>query len=377
MFNSRIILISNYIPDRQFSMLQYADMLCSNLVNMNIDVIKVHPQVMFGCYVQNKWMAYMDKIILFRLKLNDIINRFSESGKATLVHICDHSNSYYASMIQGYPTVITCHDLMAIRAADGEFENNSPSISGKLLQRFIKSQLKYSDFYICDSKSTQFDLCKTIPSSFNRSRVIYPGFCKIYSVTHGTLRVRGLSVPGTDYILHVGSNAWYKNRSGVLEIYCRYMYDTANANLKCVLVGPELDAKQVEMLRKHELSDSVYVINDIKHEDLLTLYTHAKALVFPSIYEGFGWPPLEAQSCNCPVICSVEGSLEEVIADSGLVAQWDDIDSHVHNLRMVINDSGIRQALIEKGRKNIARFSNDQMVAKLIEVYEMVSSIRK
>lgn len=377
MFNSRIILISNYIPDRQFSMLQYANMLCSNLVNRGIDVVTVHPEVMLGRYLYNKWIGYIDKIILFRLKLNDVMNRVAGNGKDALVHICDHSNSYYASMIQRYPTVITCHDLMAIRAADGEFGNNCPSVSGKLLQEFIKSQLEHSDYYICDSKSTQFDLYKKIPSSINSSKVIYPGFCNIYSVTHGSLSIRGLSVPDTDYILHVGSNAWYKNRAGVLEIFCRYMGHAANPNLKCVLVGPELDAKQVEILRKHELSDSVYVINDIKHEELLTLYTHAKALVFPSIYEGFGWPPLEAQSCDCPVISSVEGSLEEVVADSGLVAHCDDIDSHVHNLRLVINDSSIRQALIEKGRKNIARFSNVQMVDKLIEVYEMVSSVRK
>lgn len=374
----QIVIIGNYKPDKQISMLQYADLLLSGLVEHGVNVLTVYPEERLGkLFSNNKWIGYLDKIILFRLRIKSIVTKLLGNDRKGIVHICDHSNSFYAHMIQDYPVVVTCHDLMAIRAANGEFENNSPMFSGKLLQKWIKHHLQFSDYYICDSKATQRDLHKVVPKSVNRSQVIYPGFYRNYNISNKNLSLSGIPLFNTDYILHVGSNAWYKNRLGVIKVYCQYKKEYGDQDLKCIFVGPQLDEEQVELLKENKLLDNTYVLSDVTHDDLLILYTFAKVLMFPSIYEGFGWPPLEAQSCDCPVISSSEGSLKEVVGDSGLVANWNDTASHVKHLNLVLSEQRTRQSLVKKGRANVTRFSNNKMVSELLKFYETVLKNRE
>ena len=79
------------------------------------------------------------------------------------------------------------------------------------------------------------------------------------------------------------------------------------------LQGPELDAEQYNYAKKHGLTPNIQCTGPLSHAQLEALYSISSALIFPSRYEGFGWPPLEAQCCGCPVIASSNGSLDEVI----------------------------------------------------------------
>jgi glycosyltransferase involved in cell wall biosynthesis len=117
----------------------------------------------------------------------------------------------------------------------------------------------------------------------------------------------------------VGSSAWYKNRKGVLEAFInlRKNHDVKNPHL--VFVGPELQSEEMthSMTDKaKELSKHIIVLNKVSESALEMLYKNAKALIFPSFAEGFGWPPLEARALGCPVIASKTGAIHDILGDS-------------------------------------------------------------
>jgi len=123
----------------------------------------------------------------------------------------------------------------------------------------------------------------------------------------------------TNYILHVGSSAWYKNRKGVLEAFINLRKNQDVKNTHLVFVGPELQPEEMAHSmtdRATEFSTHIIVLNKVSEATLEILYKNAKALIFPSFVEGFGWPPLEARVLGCPVIASKTGAIYDILGDS-------------------------------------------------------------
>ena len=102
---------------------------------------------------------------------------------------------------------------------------------------------------------------------------------------------------------------------------------------------------------------------------LQALYSRALALVFPSRFEGFGWPLIEAQACGCPVACGDTPALAEVAGDSAFVAPAEDADAFVAHLLELAGNSALRSAWIERGRRNLARFQTDRMTDEYLAAY--------
>ena len=122
----------------------------------------------------------------------------------------------------------------------------------------------------------------------------------------------------TDFILHVGSSSWYKNRKAVLASF-KYVLDNRIAsNIKLVLVGPEpqkneIDQKMVKWIGNNK--SSIISLSSTSEESLRQLYLNAKVLLFPSYIEGFGWPPLEAAVQGCPVITTRSGAIQDLLGN--------------------------------------------------------------
>ena len=108
-------------------------------------------------------------------------------------------------------------------------------------------------------------------------------------------------------------------------------------------------------------------------DQLLTrLYEHASALIYPSLYEGFGIPPLEAMSHNCPVICGKTSSIPEVVGDAGAYFDSEDIHSIRSTIEEVVGSESHRRALIEKGQARLNCFSWDRCAAETLKVYKQL-----
>ena len=176
--------------------------------------------------------------------------------------------------------------------------------------------------------------------------------------------------PGLPFVLHVGSNARRKNREGVLRIFSRCR-DKWNGQLMFAgdLLGPQLRSLASAL----GISDRVIQVENPADEILEALYNCALALLYPSRFEGFGWPIIEAQACGCPVVCSNAGPLPEAAGDAGLFHEVDDEAGFAADL-LRLTDTTYRKEWSEKSLRNAERFSTDHMIAQYIDIYRQLGA---
>jgi glycosyltransferase involved in cell wall biosynthesis len=323
-------LLTNFREDKQLSMLKFGEILTSkNEKNASYEIKEFFPQPLFSKISSNKrfkkYAAYFDKYLIFPRRIKHKLQCFSKP--VDLIHIIDQSNSVYLPQLKKITQakkIITCHDLIAIRTSYGDFTNApQTSKSGKRLQRWIHHSLGHADFYACDSLQTKLNLNRLVPSSVINSSVIHLGTennVPTAAERRASLRNFSFNPCETNYILHVGSAAWYKNRKAVYKAFRHASEKLPCLDLKLILVGPkpqneEIDIGLSDWFQSHP--NSLICLNNISANSLGELYKHAKALVFPSNIEGFGWPPLEAAVHGCTVITTRTGAIYDLLGNYG------------------------------------------------------------
>jgi len=372
-----VLLIGNYPLDRQQSMQRFTNMMLQGLTVAGVAAEVAAPAPVFGKFLgaQNfigKWLAYVDKFVLFPRQLRKRIAR-----RPAIMHICDHSNAMYAdgAAAANVPVAVTCHDLIAVRSALGQDLHCPVSFTGRLLQRWILRSLRRADVVVCVSQATRDDAEQLIsghgPSP--KLEVISNGLNYPYrklsqSETGERLKnVRGLAWP---FVLHVGSNLPRKNRDGVLRIFARTK-DKWDARL--VLAGDPLDSEQVSLAERLKILDRIVEIKDAPDQLLEGLYSSAIALLYPSLSEGFGWPIIESQACGCPVVCSDIPPMPETAGDAGLFHDATDESGFAADL-LRLNDSAERAIWSEKSVRNSERFSTAKMISGYIDAYRSLGA---
>ena len=131
---------------------------------------------------------------------------------------------------------------------------------------------------------------------------------------------------------------------------------------------PELHSLGAEL----GLSDRLVEIKNPDSAMLEALYNRATALLFPSRFEGFGWPIAEAQACGCPVICSDRGPMPEVAGEAALIHRVDDEEAFAADI-LRLSDPGERERWSEKSLRNAQRFSTEKMIAQYVEIYRRLA----
>jgi glycosyltransferase involved in cell wall biosynthesis len=172
------------------------------------------------------------------------------------------------------------------------------------------------------------------------------------------------------FALHVGSNLRRKNRDGVLRIISR-VKDTWNGRI--VFAGEPLSRELRRLANELEIVDRVVEVPGPDDETLEALYNTALALLYPSRFEGFGWPIIEAQACGCPVICSNSGPLPEVAGEAGLLHPTADEAGFANDL-LRLSDAAERQKWSEKSVANAARFSTPEMIKQYLAIYRRLGA---
>ena len=365
----RIQLIGNYRPDGQESMQRYADSLNSALLGAGLDVSVVRPPVLFGHLRRRghgaRVVGYLDKFLVFPLML------LLKSWAADIIHICDHGNAMYTWLFSRQRTVVTCHDVFSVGAALGHCPQAPISRLGHILQAAIVAGLRRANGIVCVSKNTALGLADVVFRGSNRSKVIH--HCLNWNYRPASLgevhetRDR-LSLPG-DYLLHVGSNNWYKNRDGVLRIVAHLKSLPEFAGMTLVMVGKPLTAALLQAIQDLGLQGSVVAVHRIKNEELASLYTGATALLFPSLAEGFGWPILEAQACGCPVITSDREPMREVAGDGALFV---DPTDPLGAAECIARSAKCLPDLRAAGFANLRRFNQEEVLGEYLAFYRSV-----
>ncbi|OKH22664.1 glycosyltransferase family 4 protein [Chroogloeocystis siderophila] len=367
----KILLLGNYLPDRQESMLRFAQILQTGLTQRGHEVRLVQPQPIFGklklsSFGLVKWLGYIDKFLLFPQQLCQAI------AWADVVHICDHSNAMYAKYLENVPHLVTCHDLLAVRGALGDDTDCPASMTGKVLQNWILKSLQKSQMVVCVSSSTKHDLEKLIENSLftKKIRLVLNGLNYSYKQIYrdevdsrlANIIELDLSKP---FILNVGSSLKRKNRDGIMRIFSKIKEQWDG---QLIFAGEALTTEQIQLAEQLNIKEQIIQIIKPDNNLLEALYNRAFVFLFPSKCEGFGWPVIEAQACGCPVICSDRTSLPEVVGDSALMRSIEDESGFAEDILRLV-DPVERHLWIQKGLNNIKRFTLDEMIDQYNQLY--------
>jgi glycosyltransferase involved in cell wall biosynthesis len=363
----KILLVANYEPDAQQSMLRYAEFLRRGLEQRGHSIRVLHPPVVVSRFVSAKspffkWLGYVDKFILFRSRLQ------REAKDADLVHVCDHSNSNYLKWAGDRPKVITTHDLLAVRSALGHFPQTSTGRTGRWLQRWILDGLTSAKHIIAVSYKTKWEL-ETLLSTKPEIRVIHHSLNWNYEpATQREIdearAACGLG-PDDEYLLHVGGNQWYKNRLGVLKIALELRKHEHFGKVKVVLAGKPWTGEMRAFCRENNFNDAIELVNPA-NEQVRALYSGALAFLFPSVEEGFGWPILEAQACGCLVITTNRAPMTEVAGEGAILIEPEDPAAAARTIAERFADA---DAIRAAGWENLKNFSLDGMIDRYDKYY--------
>ncbi len=356
--STRVLVVGNYLADQQQSMIRFADLLV-RIYQPQAEVRLIYPPVLFSrlpglSAVARKYFAYIDKLLVFPAFL------LFRALTVDLVHIADHGNAYYTFFCKPSQCIVTCHDLLMMRAVRGDDTVACyPSGFGFLLQRLILAGLRRSRAVTFVSQATFGDYQRlgggprgqrnaVIPNTLNAPFSPAASEFSLSAKEHSQL-------PQEPFLLMVGSSHPRKNRSLALQLLNRL---GASSPYSIVFAGDPLVLSEQSFCDTHLLGNRVLSIVRPSHSLLNTLYCKAHALLFPSVSEGFGWPLIEAQACGCPVIASLTSSIPEVAGKAALYCDPHDVIAfacHVQSLE----DPALRSRMIRLGFENSSRFDAD------------------
>jgi len=364
----RVLLVGNYGPDQQKSMTAFAVMMKHCMTDRGVSTEVFSPAKYFlprGTIPRGfwKWVAYIDKFIIFPFVLT------MKSRKFDVIHICDHSNAMYTFLYKDKPSIVTCHDVLAIEAARDMIPGWDVGFTGKNFQRLIFIGLNRADVVVCDSDYTKSHLQKlgwagrhiaVAPISLNDD--FHPSDRSSIEKTLGQV---GMNV-NDKYFIHVGSDLPRKNRLFVIKVFNILRESYVKDNFKLLFVGPPMSEEMHNYIKENKLDNFVSAMQDVPHEMLKNLYSGATGLIFPSLYEGFGWPIIEAQACGCPVFTSNKQPMLEVGGSGAIYIDYLDENTAANQIAAALSDlNSIRQ----RGFANCERFSMEHMTAVYLAAY--------
>ena len=263
-----------------------------------------------------KWLSYFDRFILFRPRLAGVRSSLPAN---TLVVSLDQALGPWLPLFKDVPLVTHCHDLLSIRAARSEFPHTRISSTGKVYNRYIHHGLRSCAHFIAVSHATKKDIDRLLSDAVQTSRVVYNGFNGSFSAgdpfeAQRLLTSRMGVALENGYLLHVGGNNWYKNKLGLVKLYEAWRR-VAGMDVPLLLVGPKPSGTVARAIEGSEFASRIHTMDVVEEDLLLAAYRGARALLFPSIAEGFGWPIAEAMSCGCPVVTTGLAPMTEVGAE--------------------------------------------------------------
>jgi glycosyltransferase involved in cell wall biosynthesis len=301
----QILLISDYLPDRQHSMLRYPRMLEAALSRRGQQVMVVPPPTVAGAlpFLRGglaRRIRYIDKYLIAPVYLRRKARGYN------VVHICDHSNAMYVRSTGKTPSVMICHDLIAIPGAGGHYPEVQTGLTCRRLQRWIAHSLGQAKNMTCVSRRTETDLRVAVPDCRAHVRVIPHALnrrCEPAPRAEIARQAAKLGLSGdAQYLLYAGGNDWYKNRLGAMPIFAELRKFPEFGEMRLVTVGRFWSPRMREFAESSGLRNWMIEATDLSDEALNALCGGAAALLFPSLTEGFSWPILETQTRGCPVI---------------------------------------------------------------------------
>lgn len=314
---------------------------------------------------------------LMKNLLNDWrVVRFLNSQNAIL-HFPHQHFGRFGHFLQK-PFIITCHDLLKyfdLKRTGMFFQN--PTFLGKIYLSLDFSGMKKARKIIAVSKYTKHDLVTYLGIPEEKIEVIYQGVDLENFKPESEKTRRRKNSP---YLLYVGAEIPRKNFAGILKAFKSLKADHVFRNFKLVKVGNASSGwsrekyrnQSLDLVKTLGLENEVIFTGFVDKKELVSYYAGAECFVFPSFYEGFGLPPLEAMACGCPVVTSNSSSLPEVMGNAGLLVDPHNVDEIVAAITKVLTNGYLRNSLRRAGLERAKQFSWQKTAEATLRVYQEV-----
>jgi glycosyltransferase involved in cell wall biosynthesis len=376
----RVALISEF--QRISSIWIYVRALSQNLNQFDIEC-----DIILGYFspelVGERNVKFMSRVVHSRMSpynlINYSINPYRVPKEYDIYHITHEALGMYVQ--PNHPCVITIHGQLDLAFSS---PLNYEIISSNLANKFLSTALwgfrkksaklaRKADRIICVSEKSKKALSRFLRIQKSKIDVIHHG------VNHNIFKPRkktsirdSLNLPqNKKIVLHVGNENQSKNIPNLLDAF-RRIKKKENAIL--VRVGQKTESI-ANLIRSLGLDNDVFHSGVIEPKKIPFYYNAADVFVFPSWYEGFGLPPLEAMASGCPVIASNRPSIPEIVGNAGLLIDPTDIDGLAHNISEVLGNNNLREDLIKKGSQRSKLFSWRNCARKTAKVYRRIVNI--
>uniref|UniRef100_UPI004048161B glycosyltransferase family 4 protein n=1 Tax=Algoriphagus sp. TaxID=1872435 RepID=UPI004048161B len=254
--------------------------------------------------------------------------------------------------------IVTVYDMIH-ELYPNEFDINASNIKRKCISK--------ADLVICISENTKADLLRLLDIDEKKVKVIYLGFSKFNSSPN---KINFPILLNTPYILFVGQRSGYKNFINLVKAYASSPQLQLDYNLIC-FGGGVFDNTELEIIKSLNLKNKIFQLSG--DDDMLNVcYQNAKVFVYPSLYEGFGIPPLEAMSCNTPVCCSNTSSIPEVVGEAAILFDPNDFTQIESALLKVLYQEDVKNRLILAGKQRINQFTWENCAQQTYYEYQKI-----
>lgn len=301
------------------------------------------------------WRLSVALAHVFRLPQTNLV------GSGDLFHATDHLLPY----LPGIPTAFTLGDLTFL-----SHPQTHSRLNRLYLQWMMPTFLRRAGSVISISNSTHRDMQARYAPDPSKCFVVYPGIDSRFQPVLDRARLNAVQeaygLPSR-FFLYVGTLEPRKNIPALLRAFARARLD----QVKLVIAGKQgwMFQPIFDLVQKLDLAQEVLFTGFVPDADLPALYSFAEAFVFPSLYEGFGLPVLEAMACGTPVITSNVSSLLEVTGEAGLLINPVDEEELAAAMRRLTDDPDLRETLRELGLARSAQFGWHRAAAETLDVY--------
>ncbi len=282
-----------------------------------------------------------------------------------------HSTYYLMPYRPGRPTVLTVYDVIPLR-----FPATVSRRARLLFRLTLALALRAADAVLCISKATARDVQALFSVPEERIHVTplaADAYFRPVASQEREALVNRLGLPDR-YVLYVGSNKPHKNLERLVRAWALVCPD----DVTLVIAGPWLPAHSAPRALAARLGldgRQVRFLGPVPERDLPALYSGALGFVFPSLYEGFGLPVLEAMACGTPVACSRAGSLPEVAGEAALYFDPTDVTDIASTVQLLLEDENVRASLRSAGLARAAHFTWERTASQTLTAYRQLAAL--